>query len=126
MAEFDRPGGAGQSEEGTNLLVPADTIVVLVGARALLGEFTHVSTGRPTLTWPRAAGERITPPKLDLAGMQGTGWTLAGTAGPPRPPPPAAPPVPTIPPATIRTGTVLSTVGSGPGGPAVFTVNDAE
>jgi hypothetical protein len=37
-AQFKRPSGVGQDEEITNLLVPANTIVVFVGARELLGE----------------------------------------------------------------------------------------
>src|SRR6476620_4753281 len=35
IAEFDRPSGTGSAEEITNLLVPADTIIVFVGAREL-------------------------------------------------------------------------------------------
>lgn len=45
-AKFDRPGGVGQAEEVTNLLVPANTIVVFVGARDLIGEFTLESSDR--------------------------------------------------------------------------------
>ena len=45
-AQFKRPGGVGQDEEVTNLLVPADTIVVFVGARDLLGEPTRASSAR--------------------------------------------------------------------------------
>src|SRR5262249_42928525 len=39
-AKFQRPSGVGQDEEVTNLLVPANTIVVFVGARELLGPLT--------------------------------------------------------------------------------------
>src|SRR4051812_29628508 len=45
-AEFDRPGGVGQAESVENLLVPANTIVVFVGARELVGEKYVTSTGR--------------------------------------------------------------------------------
>ncbi len=45
-AKFDRPGGVGQAEQVTNLLVPANTIVVFVGARDLIGELTLESSDR--------------------------------------------------------------------------------
>ena len=45
-AQFDRPGGVGQPEEVANLLVPANTVVVFVGARELIGPLTLESSGR--------------------------------------------------------------------------------
>ncbi|MBN9519980.1 FG-GAP repeat protein, partial [bacterium] len=45
-AKFDRPGGVGQAEQVTNLLVPANTIVVFVGARDLIGELPLESSDR--------------------------------------------------------------------------------
>jgi hypothetical protein len=45
-AEFGRPSGVGQPEEVDNLLVPANTVVVFVGARSLLGPLTVESSNR--------------------------------------------------------------------------------
>ena len=45
-AKFDRPSGVGQPEEVVNLLVPANTVVVFVGARELIGERTVESSSR--------------------------------------------------------------------------------
>lgn len=67
-------------------------------------------------------GERIKPTPLDLAAMTDIGWTLQSLSPPP---PPAAPPPPVAPPAPIPAGTVLHVVGTGEGGPARFTLNDA-
>lgn len=45
-AKFDRPGGVGQPEEVENMFVPENTIVVFVGARELIGNFTLESSDR--------------------------------------------------------------------------------
>ena len=45
-AKFARPSGFGQEEEVTNLVVPANTVVVFVGARDLIGELTEESSNR--------------------------------------------------------------------------------
>lgn len=241
-AHFQRPGGVGQDEEITNLLVPANTIVVFVGARDLIGPLTLESGSREVFgsvawndlvrgrgqansygagtatdyspwggsitydlianwhygieppggsteydlymatqkallhilgfgvseSWFRIAsggqffgpqavglygtpvpltdglyeweedtlsqgqrtlmdagledGERIKPTALDLAAMTDIGWVLQDNSPPS---PPAAPPPPIAPPAPIPAGTVLHVVGTGTGGTARFTLNDA-
>src|SRR5262245_44507367 len=45
-AHFERPTGLGQDEEIQNLLVPANSIIVFVGARELFGERVIASSGR--------------------------------------------------------------------------------
>jgi hypothetical protein len=45
-AEFDHPSRISSPEEVTNLLVPANTIVVFVGARDLVGNLTQESSDR--------------------------------------------------------------------------------
>ena len=45
-AKFNRPSGVGQPEEVINLLVPANTIVVFVGARELFGDPIETSSSR--------------------------------------------------------------------------------
>src|SRR5918995_5948611 len=45
-AKFNRPSGVGQEEEVINLLVPANTIVVFVGARELFGDPIETSSSR--------------------------------------------------------------------------------
>ncbi len=52
-AKFNRPGGVGQAEEVVNLLVPANTVVVFVGARDLVGELTLESSDRERGRQPR-------------------------------------------------------------------------
>src|SRR3954470_6980316 len=46
FAQFDHPSRISSAEEVQNLLVPANTIVVFVGARDLVGEFTLESSRR--------------------------------------------------------------------------------
>jgi hypothetical protein len=50
-AKFDRPSGL-TTEEVANLIVPANTVVVFVGARELLGEPTRASSDREATGTP--------------------------------------------------------------------------
>src|SRR5262245_26931009 len=63
-ARFDRPSGVGQAEEITNLPVPANAIIVFVGARDVGiddGGLIDASTGREatgSADWQQAVGGR--------------------------------------------------------------------
>ncbi len=76
-AKFDRPGGVGQPEEITNLPVPANTVIVFVGARELLGEKTLESSSREvfgTAAWNELVLGRGQPDSFGPAATDFSPW----------------------------------------------------